>query len=191
MAVGDVNGDYVPDLVVAAGFGGGPRVAVFDGATVPGTVGLPARLVNDFFAFEDALRNGAYVTVGDLTGDGFGDLVFGGGPGGAPRVLAVDGSDLLGGSFDPLASFFAGDPADRSGVRVGVTPGAGGRLDVLAAAGAGGSAGAYTLSGTAVGSYDPFADSSGGMYLGSSPTAVRTTTSRTSVRNPVASARNS
>ena len=31
VAGGDVNADGVPDLVVSAGFGGGPRVAVFDG----------------------------------------------------------------------------------------------------------------------------------------------------------------
>jgi uncharacterized delta-60 repeat protein len=30
-ALGDVNGDGRPDLVVAAGFGGGPRIAIFDG----------------------------------------------------------------------------------------------------------------------------------------------------------------
>src|SRR6185369_14277125 len=29
--VADLNGDGVPDLIVAAGFGGGPRIAFFDG----------------------------------------------------------------------------------------------------------------------------------------------------------------
>src|SRR6185503_9519497 len=47
-AAGDFDHDGHPDLVVAAGFGGGPRVAIFDGNTVFGT---PARLVGDFFAF--------------------------------------------------------------------------------------------------------------------------------------------
>ena len=77
-AVGDINGDGVADLVVSAGFGGGPRVAVFDGRTV--ATGQPGKLVNDFFAFEPTLRNGVYVTIGDLNNDGFGDLVFGAGP---------------------------------------------------------------------------------------------------------------
>ena len=84
VAVGDINGDGTPDLVVAAGFGGGPRVAIYDGKTV--LTGTPARLVPDFFAFPGAdaqnLRIGVTVAVGDLIGDGFGDLIIGAGPGG-------------------------------------------------------------------------------------------------------------
>jgi hypothetical protein len=118
---GDVNNDGVADLAVAAGFQGGPRIAVFDGRTLFAT---PARVVNDFFAFEDSLRNGAYVAIGDGDGDGFGDFFFGAGPGGAPRLLAISGLDLLTAGpvaaiADPLANFFvAGNAADRGGVRV-------------------------------------------------------------------------
>ncbi|MBN9523164.1 VCBS repeat-containing protein, partial [bacterium] len=127
-AVGDVNGDGRPDLIVAAGFGGGPRVAIFGGASV---LNSPTRLVNDFFAFPGAdavnLRNGAFVAAGDVTGDGFADLVFGGGPGGAPRVFVLSGALVSAGNFDgayaaPVANFFvAGNAADRGGVRVAVS----------------------------------------------------------------------
>ena len=41
-AVGDVNGDGTPDLLVAAGFGGGPRVAIYNGKTVLQPVAGPA-----------------------------------------------------------------------------------------------------------------------------------------------------
>jgi autotransporter-associated beta strand protein len=114
-AIGDVNGDGRADLVVSAGFGGGPRIAVFDGASLAGT---PTRLVSDFFAFEPALRNGAYVASGDLNGDGYSDLIFGGGPGGGPRVLALDAHETLGGTPAVLANFFAGNVDNRGGVRV-------------------------------------------------------------------------
>jgi hypothetical protein len=127
-AIGDVNDDGTADLAVAAGFLGGPRVALFDGKTVFGT---PTRLVGDFFAFDgpDAvtLRNGVFVAIGDLDGDGFGDLIFGGGPGGGPRVLAVSGKTLVasgiaGAQAAPLLNFFvAGDSTDRGGVRVAAT----------------------------------------------------------------------
>src|SRR5207248_4971401 len=92
-AVGDINGDGNGDLVVAAGFQGGPRVAAFDGKSI--RVGqAPRKLFNDFFAFEQSLRNGVYVTVGDINGDGFAELIAGGGPSGGPRVTAFSGKAL-------------------------------------------------------------------------------------------------
>ena len=99
-STGDVNGDGVADLVVAAGFGGGPRVAVFNGKSIGGT---PVKLFNDFFAFESTLRNGVFITVGDLDGDGKADLIAGGGPGGGPRVTGFSAADLIssGGGTQP------------------------------------------------------------------------------------------
>jgi hypothetical protein len=123
-----VDGDGFDDLAVAAGFLGGPRVAVYDGQTLFST-GTPPKLVpNDFFAFDgpDAvtLRNGVFAVAGDVDGDGFDDLIFGGGPGGGPRMLVVSGQVLTAGAgitaahADPLANFFDGDPASRGGARV-------------------------------------------------------------------------
>jgi hypothetical protein len=129
-AFGDLKGDGRPDLVLAAGFGGGPRIAIFNGASVltpPPAGQLPPKLVGDFFAFESSLRNGAFVSAGDVNGDGHADIAFGGGPGGGPRVRLFDGAKLLAaGTFQTLdniataaqmANFFAGDQALRGGVR--------------------------------------------------------------------------
>jgi len=116
-AVGDVNGDGIGDVVVAAGFGGGPRVATYDGKTI--ATSTPTTLFNDFFVFEQTLRNGVFIAVGDINGDGKADIIAGGGPGGGPRVLALSGADLVASNTQTtVANFFAGDPTSRGGVRV-------------------------------------------------------------------------
>jgi len=88
-----------------------------------------ANPIANFFAFESTLRNGVYVAAGDLNGDGCADLAFGGGPGGGPRVRIADGPGVLAvrdnftlddaqRSELTLASFFAGDPNSRGGIRL-------------------------------------------------------------------------
>ncbi|OWK41576.1 beta strand repeat-containing protein [Fimbriiglobus ruber] len=117
-AVGDLTGAGYGDLIVSAGFGGGPRVAGYDGLSVVSGSQTPTKLFADFFAFEPSVQNGAYVAVGDVNGDGKADLILGAGPGGGPRVLILDGSDIVNNVQTPLANFFAGDPNNRSGVPV-------------------------------------------------------------------------
>jgi len=135
-AVGDLNADGVPDLVVGAGIGGGPRVAVWDGGSIRS--GTPSALTADFFAFEPTLRGGVYLTVGDMNGDGAADLIVGAGPGGAPRVVVFAARTLLSGAPEVSTTFFAGDLSERGGVPVrAVDVNGDGRTEVLTGAGQG------------------------------------------------------
>jgi hypothetical protein len=91
-----------------------------------------------------AVRNGVFVAAGDLTGDGRAELIFGGGPGGGPRVFALDGAALLASGSGaaqagPVANFFAaGDTASRGGIRVAVKDAdADGRADLITGSGDG------------------------------------------------------
>jgi uncharacterized delta-60 repeat protein/uncharacterized repeat protein (TIGR01451 family) len=176
-AVGDVNGDGVGDLLVAAGFQGGPRVAVFNGATLAS--GNPVRLFNDFFAFEQTLRNGVFISAGDLEGTGKADIIAGGGPGGGPRVTAFSAADLIasgGGTLTPVANFFAGDPNNRGGVRLAVKNLDGDtRADLVVGSGTGAGSRVTAYQGKSVSAagtpppaldFDAFAGFTGGVFVG-------------------------
>jgi hypothetical protein len=70
--------------------------------------------------------------------------VFGGGPGGAPRVFILSGAlvsagDVAGAQAAPVANFFVGgDLTDRGGARVGVTNSDGdGKAELVVGSGAG------------------------------------------------------
>jgi RHS repeat-associated protein len=108
VAGGDVNSDGFADIVTGAGIGGGPHVRVLNGQD--GTE------LHSFFAYSSDFTGGVYVGVGDVNGDGVGDIVTGAGPGGGPHVRVFDGR-----TGSDVGSFFASSPTSRAGVSIAVS----------------------------------------------------------------------
>lgn len=68
VAVGDVDGDGVSDIVTGAGPGGGPQVRIFDGQGIE---------KQSFMAYDKNYRKGISVSVYDLNGDGTPEILSG------------------------------------------------------------------------------------------------------------------
>jgi hypothetical protein len=165
VATGDINHDGVPDVITAAGPGGGPHIRVLDGVTgeqLPGRVG-------SFFAFDAGFTGGVFVSAGDVNGDGRTDIVVAADAGGGPHVRVFNGSD---GSL--LSEFYAFDANFRGGVRIALADvDNNGSADVVAATGPGSAPMVRIfngMTGTAITSvrstFSPYAASfAGGVYV--------------------------
>jgi hypothetical protein len=101
VAVGDVTGDDVPDVVAASNGGRIAEVRVIDGST-GAVLATPLFTANGY-------RGAVSVAIGDTTGDGVGDIALGTNSAG-PFVRLFRGGD-----FASLASFRAGSPASFRG----------------------------------------------------------------------------
>jgi hypothetical protein len=125
VAVGDVTGDGVLDVVTAPGPGGEPLVRVFDGQDFS--------LVSQFFAYDQRMPSGVWVALADITGAGRADVVTGAGDGGGPHVRVFDGMNGR-----VKAQFFAYDERIPCGARVAVADVDGDRVpDIVTAPGPG------------------------------------------------------
>jgi hypothetical protein len=147
----DVNGDGRADIVTGTGFGGGPRVQVFDGAT--GAVRA------NFYAYAADMRCGVTVAAGQFGGHD--EIVTGAGPGGGPNVRTFNAH--TGALID---NFFAYDPNFRGGVAVGAAhTTAGNAILVAPGPSVGGFAELYVGS-NGVGAFQPFPGFTGGITTG-------------------------
>jgi hypothetical protein len=112
VAVGDVNGDGVPDIIVAAGPGAALPVRVYSGPS--GT-----QLLASFFPFAPRWAGGTTIATGNFDGDAKAEIIVGTGPNEVAivRVFNVTGGTgtLLPG---PLGHFLPFGMSYRSGVSV-------------------------------------------------------------------------
>jgi len=116
VAIGDVDDDGIYDLVVGAGAGHAPEVAVFSGAAEAGKGPFATELAR-FTAFDGTATGGVSVTVAQIDGLTTGDNIIVGSAAGAASEVRVFSSKLPPPGVAPAVfSSFSPYPGDRSGV---------------------------------------------------------------------------
>jgi predicted outer membrane repeat protein len=125
VALGDVNHDGIPDVIVGSGPGQPATVNVYNGAT--------GALLNTFTVLKNsggtAFTGGVFVAEGTFGGKP--GIVVGADSGGGPRVQVIDANN---GTI--LYDFFAFTPSFTGGVRVGIADVNGdGQDDIICGAG--------------------------------------------------------
>lgn len=148
IAAGDLNGDGIAEIVTGADIGGGAHIRTFNLKAPSANLGTPFEAkeirgpsgemlpFSSFFAYEPTFRGGVRVAVGDVTGDGTGDLVYAAAADGGPRVTVREGK-----TGATLGDFFAYDPRFRGGVYIDAGDfNNDGKADILTGPGEGGGA---------------------------------------------------
>jgi hypothetical protein len=126
-AVGDVDGDAVPDVAVASGKGTTTSVKIYSGAS------KYSQVLREIKPFGNSTL-GASVALGDLNADGRDDVVVGQGPGAGPKVALFDGETAARlAEFDAYAPGFSGGVSVATGMLE-----EGGRVSLVTGAGPGG-----------------------------------------------------
>jgi serralysin len=108
VGIGHLGGGKGLQIIVSAGYGGGPHIRILNNR---------CRLIDPgFFAFDSDLRIGVNMAVGDVDGDGTAEIIAGQGPGGPPQIRVFH---KVGKVWKQTGkTFYAYKKSDRSGVLV-------------------------------------------------------------------------
>jgi hypothetical protein len=187
LAIGDVNEDGFPDLVVAMGSGYAPLVTVFDGRSIfiAGSAKNPTILA-EFFAYNTLFAGGVYVAVGNVQGaspppgqiKGQPNIITGAGRGAGPGDGQLQIFKYKGG-YDPTkfpgggVNLTYSDPNVYPGFTGGVRVASGdvngdGKDDIVTGAGPGGGPHVKVISGpnkALLASFMAYGSFSGGVFV--------------------------
>jgi hypothetical protein len=176
VAVGDVNRDGIPDIIVAAGPGGGPDVKIIDGTKLSmvdsnGEIDNAA-LLGQFYAYSPFFTGGVFVAFG--IANGLPQIITGAGAGGGPHVKVIDSAEINtlqnnGEIADSalVAQFYAYSPLFAGGVRIAAADlNSDGVLDIVTGAGPGGGPHVKAINGTRLGQLQNNAEISDSALIG-------------------------
>ena len=118
VALGDLDGDGILDLIVGSGEGHAPEVVAYAGAAIRGKGAFGTELAR-FRAFDSVARGGVSVAVAQIDGTTSDNIIVGSGPG-VPTEVKVYQSQLASSPSAVPALFSSFKPYgdDRSGVSI-------------------------------------------------------------------------
>jgi hypothetical protein len=121
LAAGDIAKNGIDDLVVSSGAGSAPWVEIYSGASL--ARGQPTLLAPAFLAFPATATAGVNVAVGDVTGDGYSDLIVSQDAGGSSLVEIWSGAVIAANTSKPISSLatyleFYGNGSLNTGMRI-------------------------------------------------------------------------
>ena len=94
VAMGDVDGDGILDLIVGAGKDHAPEVVVYAGASIRGKGAFGTELAR-FQPFDSQARGGVSVAAAQIDGTNVDNLIVGSGPGVTSEVKVYQAGDIV------------------------------------------------------------------------------------------------
>lgn len=99
LAVGDVNNDSQPEIIVSQNLGGEPKVRIYN---------KKLSLLNEFEAYSNNFKGGVNLAVSDLDRDGQAEIITGAGSGGGPHVRVFNDQGQVKNQFFAYQENFKG-----------------------------------------------------------------------------------